>query len=72
MGLTFMSINSNRLNHPIKCKSLWQEALCFKCDVLCVQDTHLSCAHRNLCPYVPTGIFLMSFLQMWTQKGGAY
>ena len=59
MGVTFLSINSKGLNHPVQRKSLWSEALQFKSDILCAQETHfcataqLKCSHKSY-PYVST------------------
>lgn len=53
MGVTFLSVNSKGLNHPAKWKSLWSEALNFKSDILCAQETHFcaaaqpKCSHKN-------------------------
>lgn len=58
VDLTFLSVNSKGLNHPVK-KSLWKEAMSNKCDVLCAQETHFcilsppSCTHK---------MFLLMFL----------
>lgn len=60
MAIKFLSINTKGLNHPVKRKSLWKEALTNKCDILCdilsAQETHFCnvstplCKHRNF-PY---------------------
>lgn len=59
MGVKFISINSNGLNHPAKRKSMWREATSNRADILCVQETHFSaisppvCSHRSF-PHVFT------------------
>ena len=41
------------MNHPVKRKSLWKEAILHKSDIICAQETHFSkdsppqCSHRN-------------------------
>lgn len=59
MTLNVLTINVKGLNHPMKCKSLWKEALTHNSDILCAQETHISslappkCSHRNY-PFVFT------------------
>ena len=47
MTITFLTVNAKGLNHPVKRKSLWTEAIRFNCDVLCTQETHF---HSNKLP----------------------
>lgn len=42
MTLNVLSINVKGLNHPMKRKSLWKEALLYNSDILCAQETHFS------------------------------
>lgn len=59
MGMTFLSINMRGLNHPAKRKSMWNEALQFKSDVVCAQEMHFcdsaqpKCSNKNF-PYIFT------------------
>lgn len=59
MSLNILSINTKGLNHPVKWKSLWREALTHYSDVFCAQETHFSaksppkCSHRSF-PHVFT------------------
>lgn len=68
MTVTFLSINAKGLNHPVKRKSLWNEAIQHKGDVVCAQETNFrkqkmpSCSHPKF-----LHIFIASVL---AKKGG--
>lgn len=53
MALNVLSINAKGINHPVKRKSLWKDAILHNSDILCAQETHFSslaspkCTHKN-------------------------
>lgn len=59
MPINILSINAKGLNHPVKRKSLWREALLHHSDIICAQEPHFNnqappkCSHKSF-PHVFT------------------
>lgn len=51
MTITFLTNNAKGLNHPAKRKSLWNEAIQHKCDILCTQETHFHSQKMPRCTH---------------------
>lgn len=61
MPISILSINAKGLNHSVKQKSLWKEALLQHSDILCAQETHFSNQAPPKCSHI-------SFSHVFTAK----